>query len=407
MKHFIEGQLIGLKINMNIDGKLYAKSCPTEEAADAFFNAIIAAKANPTDEAVEMLLLHLNQSMRRAAENGLEYDLETSNVYLPGFNTPLPNLLVETIEKYHEKGFPMNAILNFWKLLMINPDERVRTKLFDFIATHDFSITENGYMVVYKALEYLDSIQKDLNTFVTSTSLFVRKEWTCSPKKYGVYQRNEDGAYYITKQKTLDKWDEKAKNITKIGNLGVLEAKSKELSNDPASVKFLPTHVARNKSTFNVEKETVRLGIPQTMERHACDSDPSIDCSYGLHVGATAYVKKFRGWTGNTSPVLACLVNPAHVIAVPDYDHSKMRVCEYFPYALCEVSEDGEINTVDQPFFEHDYREYEVDELERQIKAINNNTERVGVDTFEAEDNREVEEVLKALKDRVVEIEKV
>jgi hypothetical protein len=139
------------------------------------------------------------------------------------------------------------------------------------------------------------------------------------------------------------------------------------------------------------------------MDRVDCDSDPQRDCSYGLHVGATSYVESFAA---SSSVILVCLVNPAHVVAVPNYDHSKMRVAEYFPFALAN-RESGSIDIVEQPYMEHDYIAYEQEELERQIEAINDEEERVGVDVHEAQDDRNIEEVLKALQSRVVDLETV
>lgn len=401
MEHFIKGQLIGLKVNLNIDGQLFSKEFGTEEEADALFNAIIAAKENPTDDAVEMLKAHLSKKLLRARRNGLEYDPNTGEVFLPGSSTPVPELIVETVEKYHEKGYPLTPIINFWKLLLINPDERVRTSLFDFISKHDFAITDNGYMVVYKAVEYFDIESSDLDQYVVDMVEFVKDKWGCGAGKYAVYMKNEGATYHITKQVTIDKWDEKEKDITKLGNLKVLNEEIQEKKAN-AIPTFLPIHVNRSKERFDLKKEMVTLGVPQTMTRSECDSDPRKDCSYGLHVGATPYIKKFKSWNNVSAPVLTCLVNPAHVIAVPDYDHSKMRVCEYFPYALSELDSEDQLIPINQPYVENDYIEYEMEEVERQIKAINAEEERVGVDATEAEDDRSVEEVLKALKDRKI-----
>ena len=401
MKHFIQGLIVGNTINFNVDGRSYKKSCPTEETADAFFDALIAAKNDPTDEMVEELLSHLNQTMRTAKENGLEYDLETGDVYLKGFNTPIPEMLVKTIEKYHDKGRDMINIMNFWKLLMINPDERVRTQLFDFIGRHDFSVTDNGYMVVYKAVELFDAEQdSDLNTFVGGAAYHVTKDWGTSLKKYAVYQVNDSGDYKITKQKTLNGWDLEKKGVTFIGNLKELEKKIGELSKDKDAVSYIPRYCTWGSGKFDLEKEKIRLGVPQVKDRSNCDSDPSRDCSNGLHCGATSYVESFAS---SSSVILVCLVNPAHVVAVPNYDHSKMRVSEYFPFALAERNE-GKIDIVEQPYFDHDYLAYEVEEVERQIEAINNEEERVGVDVHEAQDDRDIKEVMKALQTRVVDI---
>ncbi len=402
MDHLIEGIVIGTAANITIDGRLFKKNCQNEETVDAIYDALVAAQANPTDEAIENLKTMLNDTVRVARECGLEYDMETGYVYLPGFNTPVPDLLVETIEKSHKKKRTLANFINFWKLLMINPDERVRTSLFKFIAKHDFSITKNGYMVVYKAVEFFDTKNdSDLNLFVANSVYHVRKKWSCSPSKYAVYS-DVDGVYHITKELTIAGWDLKEKGVTYVGNLKKLEDSLAELSKKDNASAFLPIYVTWNRSNFNLDNEKVQLGIPQVMERQECDSDPATACSYGLHVGATSYVQRFAN---GTSTILVCLVNPAHVIAVPDYDHSKMRVCEYFPFGVANRN-DGEIDIVDQPYFEHDYLAYEKEELDRQITAINNKETRVGVDVEEAEDNRDVEEVLKALQSRVVELDK-
>lgn len=402
MTHFIDALVIGNNVNLTIDGRLYKKNCKNEEATDAFFDAIVDAQTNPTDEAVENLLGMLDTTIRIANDNGLEYDTETGLVYFPGFSTPVPELLVETIEEYHAKGRKMDTILNFWKLLMINPDKRVRTSLFDFIATHDFSLTENGYMVVYKAVESFDNQNdSDLNIFVAKSAYHVRKNWSCSPAKYAVYS-DEDDNLHITKETTLAGWDMDEKGFTYQGNLKKLEDKMADLSKNDTSTSFIPIYVKWNKKKFDLNAERIQLGVPQTKERKDCDSDPAIDCSIALHVGATKYVQSFAY---DSSTILACLVNPAHVVAVPKYDHSKMRVSEYFPFGIAERNENGEIDIVDKPYYDHDYIAYEVEELNRQIEAIHNEEERIGVDVEQAEDMRDIDEVLKALQSRVVDIE--
>jgi len=402
MTHFINGLKVGLTINLTIDGKLYKKSCTDEEQANKFFNAILLSSKNPTNEAVEMLLAHMNTSMRKAKENGLDYDMETGEVFLHGFNTPIPELLVSTIENYHENGFPMESIINFWKLLMVNPDKRVRVSLFDFIQTHDFSLTENGYMVVYKAVESFEEIEDNLISFIGEAVYRVRKDWKASPARYAVYKDLADNTYHITKATTIENWSEVEKNIEYVGNLKTLEKNLTTMSNAKDIVKFLPGRVKNNPSSYNVEKETVYLGVPHKMERRECDSDPATDCSYGLHVGATSYVKSFAS---SNSVILVCLVNPAHVVAVPNYDHSKMRVSEYFPFGIAQRDSSGNIDSVKQSYFEHDYIDYEVEELERQLEAIENEEQPVYVDCNEAEDERQLVEIKKILETRVVDLQ--
>ncbi len=92
---------------------------------------------------------------------------------------------------------------------------------------------------------------------------------------------------------------------------------------------------------------TIIVGTPVRMPREQCDSDPNVTCSRGLHVGSMEYVGDF-GY--ENSVILEVLVNPRNVVAVPtDYNNTKMRVCEYYPFAISN----GENNHV---YLESDYK---------------------------------------------------
>lgn len=66
------------------------------------------------------------------------------------------------------------------------------------------------------------------------------------------------------------------------------------------------------------------VGCRVQMDIEFVDPDRAQDCSYGLHVASRGYI---RGFSGNT--LLLILVNPEDVIAVPQYDPKKVRVCSY------------------------------------------------------------------------------
>jgi hypothetical protein len=403
MKHNITGSKVGTSVSIMIDFRAYKKIFATPEEANLFFIEFLKEKKIADDQSVKNILMHLNKKARKAHQNGLEYDEQTGLVYLTGFNSPVPDLLVKTIEDYHKNGFPKENIINFWKLLMVNPDKRVRESLFQFLSKFDFAITDNGYFVTYKAVETLDTQEStdDLNAFVAEATYRVRKDWKKSPSKFCVYLDLNDNTYHITNESTYENWDEEEKNVEMVGNLKSLEDKMKTVYEKDGSVKYIPIHVKKRMSSFDIAKETVRLGVPQQMQRKECNSDPAVECSYGLHVGSTPYVRSFAS---STSTILVCLVNPAHVIAVPEYDRSKMRVCEYFPIAITTRDENGDINSFDQSYYESDYMAYEKEELERQIEAINNEEKRVTVDTVIAEDERSIQEVLSILSSRVVDL---
>lgn len=68
------------------------------------------------------------------------------------------------------------------------------------------------------------------------------------------------------------------------------------------------------------------VGNKLVMPRHKVDDNPNSACSYGFHVGTLQY----SGNPGPAKRVVICKVNPRDVCAVPfDYEHQKMRVCEY------------------------------------------------------------------------------
>lgn len=401
----IQGVKIGNVVNLSIDGKLYKKNCGSPQEADQLFRLVLKAKENPTPDNIRNVRGYLNEKLRIAFLTGLETDIETGEVFLAGFNTPVPETLLEVIKEYHENSYPMDAIINFWKLLMINPDKRVRTSLFDFIKTHDFVLTDQGYMVVYKAVylkeNNVDKAEQKYVEFLSNRYLHVKKTWKEKPDNYIVYKQlagttDPDEYYKITKIKTAEKWCEKEKNIEILGKLGelynaVINQKSVETDEDK---KVLYTDMYSRKMT-------IELGVPVRKERKLCDADPAIDCSNGLHCGATKYVE----WYANSaSAILACFVNPANVVAVPHKDKSKFRTSEYFPFAVATY-ENGKIDIIEQSYFEEDYCDYEFAELEKQIAKVK--AEELPIETAQKAEveNRPMGELMKMLESRLIDIE--
>lgn len=396
---------IGNSVKISINGKLHQKNCGNASEANDLFSLCLKAKEDPTDENIKNIRAYLNEKIRVAILAGLENDPETGEVFLAGFNTPIPDTLVEIIKEYHENNYPMDAILNFWKLLMLNPDKRVREDLFDFIKTHDFVLTDAGYMVVYKAVytkeNKMDAQAKAFAEYISREVLHVRKDWKCSPRKYVVYKNLETEVWDITKKETAEGWDEEEKNVEILGNLGELfdsifnvEVKEEE--------SLVPEYTDMYSRTMRIV-----LGEPVKQDRKECDANYRNDCSNGLHVGATKYVEKFAHvfpHDDSTSTILVCYVNPANVVAVPQYDHSKMRTCEYFPFALATY-EDGKIDIIEQAYFESDYTEYEVEELAKLVEKVQ--AEELPIEraiNCENDEERPMNELMKIIESRLVDI---
>ena len=57
----------------------------------------------------------------------------------------------------------------------------------------------------------------------------------------------------------------------------------------------------------------IKIGEMVTMPREECDCDSNVSCSRGLHCSSVGWLK--RNYYGNTG--IACLINPADVVAVP------------------------------------------------------------------------------------------
>lgn len=67
-----------------------------------------------------------------------------------------------------------------------------------------------------------------------------------------------------------------------------------------------------------------RVGTYVNMDENMVDMNRRNECSNGLHVARRGYLSGFPG-----DVVTICKVRPEDVIAVPDYDANKMRVCGY------------------------------------------------------------------------------
>jgi hypothetical protein len=109
----------------------------------------------------------------------------------------------------------------------------------------------------------------------------------------------------------------------------------------------------RNVDTTDVEgvytdhythKFKIRIGEMVTMNRKDCDCDSSVSCSSGLHCSSVGWLK--QNYYGNTG--LACLINPADVVAVPHIDnYGKLRTCAYLPIKEIRYDENDDVIPLD------------------------------------------------------------
>ena len=88
----------------------------------------------------------------------------------------------------------------------------------------------------------------------------------------------------------------------------------------------------------------IKIGEMVIMPREKCDCDSRVSCSQGLHIGGKGWLKK--NYYGNTG--LACLINPADVVAVPHIDdYGKLRTCAYLPIEVINYDENEDVIPLD------------------------------------------------------------
>jgi len=218
-----------------------------------------------------------------------------SAMYLKGTSDPIPEFLAKKLLEYIDKGLNVEALVNFWKNTLLNPDKGVRQQLFGFLEHNGHPITDKGYFLAYKAVNVARKYDTETGEEVISVS----------------YDEN-----------TGDRIEEK---LTQ-------------------AMSFKPYHSGSHGMT-------VKVGTPITMPREECDSDPDVTCSAGLHVGSMEYVHDF-GYSDGV--ILEVLVSPRNVVAVPrDYNNTKMRTCEYYPIAI--TNGENENIYLESDYIAHDH----------------------------------------------------
>jgi len=182
---------------------------------------------------------------------------------------PLNNAIVDQIFRMKESGFPITPMLNFLSNLLDNPSKRAVDELYGFMQAGQLPITEDGYLIAYKA---------------------VRDD----------YRSNHDS--------------------------NVINAPYESAS--PADIDLMRVvggHRAGVVTTRLVYDESGKPTTEVSMPRNLVDEDSNRTCSAGLHFCSHAYLKHFGG-----TRIVLLKVNPRDVVSIPaDYNDTKGRACKY------------------------------------------------------------------------------
>lgn len=252
----------------------------------------------------------------------------------------LPIDLVKKILDAEEKE-DLDLILsykNFWTLVSMNPDSRVRTNLFWFLDRYGMTISRSGLFIAYRNAKLKkegNSIDNKLTKVITTEYIKIKTKWKKKPSNFLIVETKE-GEYQRIKKDS----DYSVKQV--IGSLDELYLKLSDKKESPTI--YTDAHSGTTE---------IIIGKPVSIPREKCDPNQEHTCSKGLHVAGRSWLKS--GYFGSVS--MAVLVNPADVVAVPPEDnYGKMRTCSYYPFLILGKDEKGEIE--DKKFlngFEDDF----------------------------------------------------
>lgn len=347
-----------------INDVMYQKEFSDSADAAGFYQRAQSTSINPTEVNVQSLIADLDTGVALSMDDLLTR--KNGTFYLKGYEShSIPEELLARMKRQLDDGKSITPLVNFWKLLLLNPDEHVRKDLFKFMEHYDFPITDNGYFIGYRACKQTNSTYSAVTNFVPKEYLMLKAEGA-NPADYTAVKDPDGGQLKAVRTDILT--DETGNFIAPENVLGNLQEMFEEQNNGLVE--------APEFTDFYSGTTHVRLGGTVSMPREECDNDPNHACSRGLHIGTPQYVENYGG---SNAAYIACLVNPMNVVAVPkDYSFMKMRVCEYYAYGMVDLNNGVQIRT---PYFEIDYKTWEERELEKMLEEITHVAEEQSVTT--------------------------
>jgi hypothetical protein len=348
-----EAEVTALKTVM-LDAGVLAKEQEDKDAAIKMQEEIDAQK----------VLINWLDDIR---QNGHEhFELDGFKLYLKGINITIPEFLAA--EFAQRSGEDLESLINFWRLLALNPDPRCREDLYKFLINNKLSVTPSGYFVAYRNAEIKNAVNQELNEFVSEAWLKI-KSMKKGPKNYLVVFNNELDEYEVMTQaryedvcdNTYVAYDDDEEEYDAdlydnfVGNLQDLYLSYVNASSEEKTI-YTDSY---SRTT------TIIVGEPVRVERRDCDANPDRTCSKGLHSANSSWLQK--GYFGTVG--LAVLIDPRNVIAVPYTDGGKLRCCEYLPIGVIEYDDNDNIIPIDSATFEYEYSTFTQQELENLLKT--------------------------------------
>jgi hypothetical protein len=196
------------------------------------------------------------------------------NVYFSEIlSLAVPPVLLEMMKQSDE--YKLDCLINYFRLLALNPDPNIVEKITDYVVRGQFKISNLGFLVGYKKV-----------TSRSNTSQSYIKE--SGDHFYNILESNKTIEY----SDLIDKCE------------------------------FTDSHTKRM---------TIKNGHLITMARKDCDNNPNNGCSTGLHIGTYSYSSSFSG-----NVLLLCLFSPSDIANLPLAEPNKLRASAYIPLGILE-----------------------------------------------------------------------
>jgi hypothetical protein len=280
--------------------------------------------------------------------------------FLKGFSAELPMNIVQKFVELISKNQSIEHLILFWEMNLLNDNPEGRRGLYKYLTKQKLIITQEGYFVTFRRLQLVQSKNNIVSSNVPNNII---EEFCAKAKKWRRGKINFE-IFYDQKDKQFllkdSKYYQKHKNDSNLNHAGNLQDIYEHTKIEVEDSKQMYTDA-------HTRKMAIYLNEPVKMNRSKCNSDSKVECSYGLHVGTPTYVGK-NSTLGTI--IVACLVNPMHVISVPYSDAHKMRVCEYFPFKILSHQELNNFDNINISVYEQKYKAIEKTKLLEAMKVI-------------------------------------
>ncbi|GAB3975588.1 hypothetical protein GCM10028806_33480 [Spirosoma terrae] len=261
---------------------------------------------------------------------------------LEGFGFPLPKFILQKFREWHEAGEDLTPLRNFTLLLAANPNPDVREDILPWLLKHHFMLTPNGYVVAYRYVNIKEQGgDRNLLEAITRAYANVRSRRRAT-KEFSLFKL-KDGTYT---------WDYNHKQPEGSKVVGIVQDLYKGLDKQAQPV-YTDNHTG---------KFRIKLGEVVEMDRTKTSASRA-DCSYGLHMGNSHWVKT----SSYGSELLLCLINPADIVNVPSGEW-KFRCCQYYPVARIELEDIDKLEAEQLRVFDGDYATLEMETLIKSIR---------------------------------------